>query len=51
LASETIAESVSCEIASAESVATSEIVTTPIVCEAGMSDVMATKLMRSAEMA
>ena len=51
MASEAIAESVGCEIASAESAAPSEIVTTPVVCEGGMSHGVGPKLMRSSEMA
>jgi hypothetical protein len=51
MASEAIAESVGREIASAESAAPSEIVTTPVVCEAGMPNGMGPKLMCTGEVA
>jgi hypothetical protein len=51
IAYEAIAEAVGGEIASAESAAPSEIVTTPVVCEAGMSNGVGPKSMRTGEMA
>ena len=45
-----MAESVGGEIASGKSAATSEIMTAPIMREAGTTDSMSTKLMRSPQM-